>query len=167
MSQQFFKERILPCKNKLFRFALSITSNRITAEDVVQEVLIKMWQHREEWAGINNIEAWGMRMTKNLSIDKLRSKHNRTTELQTFQSPNDYRTPERIVENRDSLDYIKQLIQNLPEKQRQIMHLRDIEEFSYKEISDTLELSLSHVKTYLFRARSAVRSQLIKAGLHE
>lgn len=167
MPQQFFKEQILPCKNKLFRFALSITSNRIVAEDVVQEIMVKMWQKRAEWHNINNIEAWAMRMTKNLSIDKLRSKHNKTTELHSFQSPNDYLTPERIMENKDNLNFVKKLIHKLPEKQRQIMHLRDIEGFTYQEISDTLEVSLSQVKTYLFRARSAIRSQLIKTGLHE
>ncbi|MEO0779619.1 MAG: sigma factor, partial [Bacteroidota bacterium] len=106
-----FKQRILPIKNKLYRFSLRIVGNGPEAEDVVQEVMIKLWDQRDDWAKLQNIEAWSMRLTKNLSIDKLRSKHQRTSALAEGMdvvalSP----TPDRVVEARDSLNRVQQLM---------------------------------------------------------
>jgi RNA polymerase sigma factor (sigma-70 family) len=167
MSQDFFTETVLPIKNKLYRFALSITANSVEAEDIVQEVLIKIWQKKQDWDKVSNMEAWGMRMTRNLSIDKLRSKHKRVVELDTSYNGSDNHTPERIMLSKDTFDHIKKMMAELPEKQRATMQLRDIEGFSYKEISEALEIPLSQVKIYLFRARTAIRKKLKKSSLHE
>jgi RNA polymerase sigma-70 factor (ECF subfamily) len=167
MPQTFFKETILPIKNKLYRFALSITSNTVEAEDIVQEVLVKIWQKREDWDKVTNMEAWCMRMTRNLSIDKLRSKHRRVEELDINYNGSDNHTPERIMQNKDTFDYINKLMQKLPDKQRFIMQLRDIEGLTYKEISETLEIPLNQVKIYLFRARTAIRQKMLKSSLYE
>ena len=70
-----FKSEIIPYKNKLYRFAYRIVGNGAEAEDVVQEVMIKLWNQRGKLHQYNSIEAWCIQMTKNLSIDKTRSKH--------------------------------------------------------------------------------------------
>ncbi len=167
MPQTFFKETVLPIKNKLYRFALSITSSTVEAEDIVQEVLVKVWQKREEWDKVTNMEAWCMRMTRNLSIDKLRSKHRRVEELDINYNGSDNHTPEHIMQNKDTFDYIHKLMKKLPDKQRFIMQLRDIEGLTYKEISETLEIPLNQVKIYLFRARTAIRQKMLKSSLYE
>lgn len=167
MPQTFFKESILPLKNKLYRFALSITTNAVEAEDVVQEVLVKVWQKRDDWHKVTNMEAWCMRMTKNLSIDKLRSKHKRVEALDVNYNGSDNHTPERIMQSKDTLQFIENLMQKLPDKQRFIMQLRDIEGMTYKEISDALEIPLNQVKIYLFRARTAIRRKMLKSSLYE
>src|SRR6056300_55888 len=79
MDIQAFNKTISPIKDKLFRIAYNVVGNRMEAEDVVQEVFIKLWERREKMNEIDNIEAWSIRVTKNLSIDKLRSKHNKST----------------------------------------------------------------------------------------
>ncbi|MEL6637286.1 MAG: RNA polymerase sigma factor [Bacteroidota bacterium] len=162
MSLEKFKQRILPIKNKLYRFSLRIVGNGPEAEDVVQEVMIKLWDQRDDWAKLQNIEAWSMRLTKNLSIDKLRSKHQRTSALAEGMdvvalSP----TPDRVAEARDSLNRVQQLMAALPPKQRQVMELRDLNELSYREIAEALDLSLSQVKVNLHRARQFIKQQLI------
>ena len=167
MSQDFFTETVLPIKNKLYRFALSITANNVEAEDVVQEVLVKIWQKKQDWDKVSNMEAWAMRMTRNLSIDKLRSKHKKVVELDISYNGSDNHTPEKIVQSKDTFDHIKKLMAELPAKQRAAMQLRDIEGLSYKEISEALEIPLSQVKIYLFRARTAIRKKLIKSSLYE
>ena len=63
---------ILPLKNKLFRLALRITLDRAEAEDVVQETIIKVWNRREEWDQIENIEAFCLTVCRNLAVDKTR-----------------------------------------------------------------------------------------------
>jgi RNA polymerase sigma-70 factor (ECF subfamily) len=158
-----YKTTILPIKNKLYRFALGIIKDAAEAQDVVQEVLIKVWNKRDELDHINNIEAWCMRLTKNLAIDKLRSKHRRTEDIETTYSlSSSESTPFEQTAVKDSVSKIKNMIADLPQKQKEVILLRDIEGFSYQEISDTLNMSLAQVKTNLFRARQQIKALFLK-----
>ena len=164
MNLNEFKNTILPIKNKLFRFALSINNDRAEAEDIVQEVFIKIWNKREHLSQIDNLEAWCMKLTRNLTIDKLRSKHKRTRELDaTFDISSDEATPLAKAEAHDTIFRVKQFINQLPEKMRAVIQLRDIEEMTYKEISEILDMPINQVKINLFRARKQIRHQLIKS----
>ncbi len=160
MNLQAYKSNVLPLKNKLFRFALKMIHSVAEAEDIVQEVMIKVWDQRDSMKEIKNIEAWCVRLTKNLTLDKIKSKHSKTQsfavhmELETSKI-----SPHKQTELNDSMNKIKQLIQNLPEKQRQIIQLRDIEEFSYQEITEALGITIDQVKVNLFRARKTIRAQ--------
>lgn len=158
-----YKTTILPIKNKLYRFALGIIKDAAEAQDVVQEILIKVWNKRDELDHINNIEAWCMRLTKNLAIDKLRSKHRRTEDIETTYSlSSSESTPFEQTAVKDSVSKIKNMIADLPQKQKEVILLRDIEGFSYQEISDTLNMSLAQVKTNLFRARQQIKALFLK-----
>jgi RNA polymerase sigma-70 factor (family 1) len=158
MNHHDFKTQILPMKNRLFRFALGIVGQTAEAEDVVQEVFIKLWNNRQQLENITNVEAWCITATKNLSIDKLRSKHQRMVPMSAgFDLRDHSATPYEEAVTHDVFDQVRALINRLPEKQRDIMQLRDIEGMSYQEIADTLNVPMDQVKVYLFRARKAVR----------
>ncbi len=163
MSVDYFQKHILPIKDKLYRFAHRILKNAMEAEDVVQEVLLKIWQKRESWHEIQNIEALVMKMTKNLALDKLKSKHFQTNGLPDH---TDWRyeaaQPDEITEGSDLIGLIRQMMNDLPEKHRLVMQLRDIEGLSYEEISEVLEMPMSQLKINLFRARQSIREHLIK-----
>jgi len=162
MEIQEFKNKVIPFKNKLFRFALRIVGNAAEAEDVVQEVFIKLWNQREKLHTYNNLEAWSIRMTKNLSIDKTRSKHfNLGIIPDGFDISSNRENPHKMAEQHDTVSRIKIMIDKLPEKQKLVMQLRDIEGMSYKEIEDALSIPMNQVKVYLFRARKQIRTQLI------
>ena len=164
MNLKEFQTYILPHKNKLYRFAMSIVGNAVEAEDVVQEVFIKIWQNREKLNSLKSVEAWSMKLTKNLSIDKLRSKHRRTDGLEsTLSISSSDQTPDKAAEMNDTMSRIKNLMLSLPDKQRQVLQLRDIEGMSYDEISKILDLPLNQVKVNLFRARKLIRAKLIKS----
>ena len=156
----FFKNKILPLQSKLYRLAISVTGSRQEAEDVVQEILIKIWNKRDQWHLVNNMEAWSMRLTKNLSIDKLRSKHRRTEALEGTFELSDNRQVERQLAAKFTLEQVNDLIDLLPEKQKMVIHCRDIEGMSYKEIAESTGFELNQVKTYLFRARSNIRQKM-------
>lgn len=161
MDHQYFKTKILPIKNRLFRFALGIVGQAAEAEDVVQEVFIKLWNNRHQMETISNVEAWCITATKNLSIDKLRSKHQRLQPMAAgFDLSDHSATPYEAVVSDDVFHQVRNLMNRLPEKQRDIMQLRDIEGLSYQEIAEALHLPMDQVKVYLFRARKAVREGL-------
>lgn len=163
MSLMYFKQHILPAKDKLYRFAQSILKNAMEAEDVVQEVLVRIWQKRDSWHEIENMEAMTMKMTKNLALDKLKSKYNRTDRLPEYADwRDDTAQPDEVTESNDMIERIRNIMNELPEKHRLVMQLRDIEGLSYEEISQTLDMPMSQVKTNLFRARTHIREHLIK-----
>jgi RNA polymerase sigma-70 factor (ECF subfamily) len=155
-------------KNRLYRFALRMLGDVTEAEDVVQEVLVRLWNNREQMNQVQNMEAWCMRITKNLSLDHLRVQQRRV--MKTVEATPDIQnsglTPDVTTELDESMKHVHQLITGLPEKQRQVMHLRDVEGYSYQEICDMLELDMNQVKVNLFRARNAVREKLIKMNAY-
>lgn len=163
-----FESRVLPVKNKLFRFAFRMLGSSEEAKDVVQEVFIKVWNGREQIEEIQNMEAWCMRITRNLSLDKLRSRQRKSTDSMddAFDVREEGLTPHESTEIKESMVRINQLIAALPEKQRQVIHLRDVEGYSYNEICDIMELDMNQVKVNLFRARNAVREKLVKMNAY-
>ena len=168
MNLEAFQNRVLPAKNKLFRFANRLLENEEEAKDVVQDVLIKVWNGREKMGEILNWEAWCMRLTKNLALDRIRTRQRHHTDSITegFDIQQENLSPLETTELTESMQRINLLISALPEKQRQIMHLRDIEGYSYNEICEILDLELSQVKVNLFRARNAVREKLVKINAY-
>jgi RNA polymerase sigma factor (sigma-70 family) len=168
MNLEAFQNRILPAKNKLFRFAFKFLGNEEEAKDVVQEVLIKVWNGREQMSQIENWEAWCMRITRNLSLDRIRSMTRKQTEPieVSYNLQHQSLTPYENAEARESMQRITQFIADLPDKQRQVMHLRDVEGYSYNEICDILEIDLNQVKVNLFRARNSVREKLTKINAY-
>lgn len=164
MTAEDFKHQILPFKDKLYRFSMRILDNIAEAEDVVQEVMIKIWNDRDNLSRINNLEAWCMRLTKNLSIDKKRGKN-----FQLKAIPDNYDIvqsaagPQKLAELSDAMDKVTRLIQELPEEQKMAIQLRDIEGMSYKEIAEILDINMNKVKVNIHRARTFIRNKLIKA----
>ncbi len=168
MSTEAFMDLVLPVKNRLYRFALRMLGDVSEAEDVVQEVMMRLWNGRDQMDQIQNMEAWCMQITKNLSLDKLRlqQRTGKKTVEPSAEMQHDGLTPDATTELDESMQHIHHLITALPEKQRQVMHLRDVEGYSYQEICDILELDMNQVKVNLFRARNAVREKLIKMNAY-
>ena len=163
MKEISFRDDILPLKDKLFRVALRITFDRAEAEDIVQETLIKVWKKREEWDSLESIEAYCLTVAKNLAIDMRDKMVSQTEELTPVndQAQDDDNPYEKLVQ-KERLMLVNSLIEALPDKQRQIMQLRDIEEKSYQEIAETLDITEDQVKVNLFRARQKVKQGYLK-----
>ena len=159
-----FQTDILPLKNELFRMALRITQNREEAEDVVQETMIKVWNRRDQWPQLDSIEAFCLTICRNLSLDKLRRMDNQAQSLGDDIDPTDLShssNPEQITIQRDRSRMVRQLINELPERQRTCMQLRDIEGKSYRDIAQILDITEQQVKINIFRARQAVKERYL------
>lgn len=167
MTWAIFHEQIFPIRHKLYRFALRITGSTHEAEDVVQEVLEKVWKGSADQSGaVQNWEAWCMTLTRNRSLDKTRSRaHRRTMPLDSLSDrPSDGLSPAGTAEMQDLAEQARRLMHDLPEKQRLVMHLRDVEEMTYDEIAETLQIPLDQVKINLHRARKAIRNRLFEVS---
>src|SRR5688572_1592558 len=108
MNLEAFQNRVLPAKNKLFRFALRFLGNEEEAKDVVQEVFIKVWNGREQMDQVQNWEAWCMRITRNLSLDRIRSLNRKQTQPieGSFDVHNEALTPHESTESHESMQRI-------------------------------------------------------------
>jgi len=161
-----FQTDILPLKNELFRLALRITQNRFEAEDVVQETMLKVWKGRSDWDKIDNIEAYCLTVCRNLSLDKMRHMDNQVQNIEQESEPADRSysaNPEEQAIQHDRLQLVRQLISQLPEKQRTCMQLRDIEGKSYRDIATIIGISEEQVKVNIFRARQTIRERFQQA----
>lgn len=166
MRVEDFTGIIDPIKDKLYRYALRIVKNEMEAEDVVQEVIIKLWKKKEQFAEIDNKEAWCMTLTRNLSIDKTRSRKGRTESIEDYHHVKDRTSdPHSKAQSSDMMKHIMELMDTLPENQKSVLHLRDVEGYSYKEISKITTLSVDQVKVNLYRARKSMRDKLTNSNL--
>ena len=163
MQEISFRNDILPLKDKLFRLALRITLDRAEAEDVVQDTMIRVWNKRDEWQQFESVEAYCLIVAKNLAIDRSQKKDAQNVELSPEMAEEaDTSGPYDRLVNNERLKIIHRLIDELPEKQRLIMQLRDIEGESYKDIAKVLQLTEEQVKVNLFRARQKVKQRYIE-----
>lgn len=160
-----FRHDILPLKNLIFRTALRIVLNREEAEDIVQDTLVKLWERRKELEQVANLEAFALTMTRRLALDRKEKMDNRSVSLdeEAHDRPSEgFANSDQRLMRQETSDFIGQIINSLPEKQRTILQLRDIEGKNYKEIAETLSITESDVKVTLFRARSTVKEKILQ-----
>ena len=163
MTKEHFTIQVLPLQNKLYRYALSIVFDETLAQDIVQEVLLKLWDQRVKLLTIKNIEAWSIRMTRNLAYDKLKASSRKMEEIDAVPMSfvaNSF--PAEATENADLVDAIKEIMRDLPEKQKEIFRLRELMGYSNTEIEELLSLDHNQVKVNLFRARQKIKSKLLQ-----
>lgn len=159
MKEVNFRNDILPLKDILYRLALRITLNRAEAEDIVQDTLIKVWNRRDDWAQMDNIEAYSMTVCRNLALDRIERADNRTASLDDngTERPDTASSPLERTAQLDRIEIVRSLIDSLPEKQRSCIQLRDFEGRTYKEIARVLGISEEQVKVNIFRARQTIK----------
>ena len=168
MHLEYFKKEIIPLKDKLFRYALNYLKESSVAEDVIQEVFLKLWKKREEFYKIKNIEAWSMTMTRNLSLDLLKRNKVEFTDPVFIKEPvMRSGIPDNLIEQSELKSNVHEIIESLSEKQRQVVFLRDIEGYSYQEISEIIGIDQNLVKVTLFRARENLRKKLLNTDRYE
>jgi len=162
MNQSDFLKVVLPFKDKVFRLSKRLLTSTEEAEDATQELLFKLWKNRDKIPSYRNTEAFAMTMTKNYCYDRLKSKQ--ASNLTLIHS--NYKEKETSLENKleyiDSVDRVHLLINNLPDQQKLIIQLRDIEQYNFEEICEMVNMKPTAVRVSLSRARKTIREQLTK-----
>ncbi|WP_396193605.1 RNA polymerase sigma factor [Flavobacterium sp.] len=162
MNQKEFMQLVNPFKDKVFRMAKRLLVSTEEAEDATQEVLVKLWNKSENLDDYKSVEAVAMTMTKNYCLDQLKSKragnmrivHNNFTDKEAGL--------QKQVEDKDTWQWVEKIMNDLPEQQKLIVQMRDIEEMEFEEISDILGMNESAIRTALSRARKLIRETMIK-----
>ena len=162
MNQSEFLNMVMPFKDKVFRFSKRLLVSTEEAEDATQELYLKLWKNREKISSYKNVEAFAMTMTKNYCFDRLKSKQASNLSLVHSNYKENGTSLDKKTNLNDSVSIVHQLIAKLPEQQRMIIQLRDVEQYEYEEIGKMLDLKPTAVRVALSRARKVIREELIK-----
>ena len=158
---------IQSAQDRIYRLAARIVGEGAAA-DVTQDVLLAGWREREQLQQLEDPASYLLKVTRHRAIDTLRSERSRQQRESALAVPDMHATtPHQLAETKDTLNRIERLMRELPEAQRSVLHLRDVEGFSYQEISVATGLSEAQVKTYLHRGRKALRSLLLTNKLYQ
>lgn len=167
MNAEEFIEKVMPVNAKLYRFALRLLSNREEAEDIVQETILRLWDRRKKLINYKSVDALAMMITKNLCIDYLKSGKNHRIDMEIIPGFTDSVSQHHEFEVKDSLKNVNKIIDRLPDQQKIIIQLRDIEGYSFEEISGIMNLNINTIRVNLSRARKFVRDTLSKTYDYE
>lgn len=169
MDAESFKRKYLSFHPKLYRIAYALVENKANAEDILQDTYFKLWNKRDELPEMENPEAFCVTLVKNLCLDFLRSPRakRRETEIEEVFTLATDSSPEKELETKEKEQQIRQLINRLPDNQRQVLRLRGINDCSIDEIEQITGLSAVNIRVLLSRARKAIREQFDKLYEYE
>jgi len=164
MKSSEFKLLVMPYSSRLYRMAFRLMSNREEAEDIVQEVYVKLWGMRNELNKYNSIEALAIRITRNLCLDHLRRRKVNLDAMKAERLKEESHSisPAESLEKKEEAEMIHTLIAALPEPQRSLVHLRHLEGKEYEEISEMVNMNVNAIRVSISRARKQMREMLEK-----
>ncbi len=160
MTQTDFVTLVMPFKDKVFRLAKRLLVSKEEAEDATQEILLKLWSNQNKIEDYKNVEAFSMTMTKNLCLDRLKSKQAQNLKIVHSNYQDHTISLQKQIELNDSINWVSKIMNELPEQQKIIVQLRDIEQYDFAEIAKVLEMNETAVRVALSRARKTIREQL-------
>ena len=165
MNQKEFLDMVLPIKDNLYRLARRFLISSDEAEDAVQEVFLKLWKNKEAIKQYRTPQAYAYAMTKNYCLDRLKSKQ--ASNLKLVHTNFENRTNlEQHIEAKDGVSLLFKLMETLPEQQKNILHLRDVEQLEFSEIAKITNTSQANVRVALSRARKKIKDLLLKQYNH-
>lgn len=160
MIQQAFLIKINPVKQKMYRLALRLLISKEAAEDATQEVIIKLWNRRDKIKDYTNFEAFALTTTKNYCLDELKAKKNNNLRIVHQNFENNSISLQRELEVKDELYWIDKIVNDLPQQQKIIFQLRDIEQLEFDEIIEITKMKPTAVRVALSRARKKIKESL-------
>ncbi len=154
-----FNKQIISLRDQLFRLAKSMLRNSDAAQDAVQDLNMKLWEKRNQLDEVENLPAFAMRAMRNQCLDAIRQ-HKEEAEISTeimYEGPN----PHQTIESIDMATRIRILIDRLPELQRTVIKMRDVEGLEISEIAYITNLNANAVTVNLSRARQKIRELIL------
>ena len=163
MNHLEFINLVQPFKDKLYRLAHRLLVSAEEAEDVTQEMLLRLWTKKEILNQYKSVEAFAMTMTKNYCLDQLKSKRASHLKIEKADFVDNSVQLTNQLESNDSLNWIDIIMKQLPEQQKLVIQLRDIEQYDFNKIAEMLDMNETAVRVTLSRARKTIREKMLKA----
>lgn len=136
------------------------------AHDVVQDCLIKIWQNRQKLPEVKSVDSWVMRITRNQCYDWVKmNRYSLWVDKDINRDDigmNETTGADQKTLVNDQINWLKKVIETLPQKQKEIYHLREVEELTYQEIAEVMSLTLAEVKVTLHRTREKIKENIKK-----
>jgi len=164
-----FRAFINEHQTRVFNIILNRVQQVQDAEEITQDVFVDVYRKSELFRGDASVNTWLYRIAMNKCIDRLRKRGRRnswnipgflTSMYKEKNEPQDFYHPGIAAENREKAAILFRAMKQLPEKQHTAWTLSELENLSYKEISEIMELSISSVESLLFRARQKLKKIL-------
>ena len=160
MDAREFKQRFLPHHRLLYRVAYQLTGNAQDAEDLLQDLYLKLWQKRDDLPDAAMKEAYLATMIRNLFIDQRRLKHvDASAELKNEDGPPDERSLDRQIDARDEVRQMEGLISELSERDAKIIQMHLVDDCSYEEIERDTGLSQGNIRIIVMRTKKKLKQQ--------
>ena len=161
MTPEEFRKTILPEGRRLYALAFRYLNNRQEAEDTVQEVMMKLWEERNN-NRFANTAAWCTTVTRNKCIDTLRrNKRLRLQDINEVEGAGEYGANHRSVsDDHEAAEMIGTIVSRMKEPYRSAVILRDMEGYSYEEAAEAIQTSINALRTMLSRARKKIRDEM-------
>ena len=163
MTKKKKKKTVYSLKNEMFRFAKKFLMSADEAEDVVMDLMMKFWQKKQELLAVENLKSFVMRSVKNECLNRL--KHHEVK--LGFASQTKHTSELYQIETNNMREQILGFISQLPEKQKMVIHLKDVEEYEISEIAGIMEMEENAVRVNLMRARQKVKESINKLYAYE
>lgn len=162
MNQNEFMQLTDSFKDKVFRLSKRLLVSTEEAEDATQEVLVKLWNKKEGLSGYHSIEALAMTMTKNYCLDQLKSKRAGNLKIVHTNFTDREAGLQQKVEDNDNWNWVEKIMNQLPDQQKMIVQMRDIEQFEFDEIAKIMEMKETAIRVALSRGRKTIREYMTK-----
>lgn len=162
MTAEEFKKSVIPFSRKLYPMLFRILKNEEETRDALQDLMVKLWNKKNELERCSNQTAYIITVAKNYSYDLLKKKRPaRISEKEEHKILN-LEANEINPETREKYEHVHKTIEKLPEKYRQIIRLRDIDGFSFEEIKEMTGYEVPYLRVILSRARLKVKQEVEK-----
>lgn len=164
MSEQEFNKVWLPLNPNLYRLAFYILENEADAWDAVQDLYLKLWTARDSLDDVSNPLAYSIRILRNQCLDRLRRARVRRSEDLDALEQADTGPADGGLSGKEDLARVRKYIGQLPDRQREVLTLRVLEELEYDEIARRMGISQVNVRVTLTIARKTLRQKMEKAS---
>jgi RNA polymerase sigma-70 factor (ECF subfamily) len=149
----------------VFNYILRLTGDRALAEDLTQEVFLRVFQGLPRFSLRCKFTTWLFQVTKNRVLDELRARERRPHAVATLDDLPALEMIDRPIEQGETIDALWRAVHDLNPDLKMALLLRDIVGLPYNEIADALEITLSTVKWRIFKAREEVQVALAREGI--
>ena len=150
---------VIPIGDKMYRIAFRLLEDSEAAKDVLQDLFLKLWEKRDELERINSIDAFACTVLRNKCLDKLRFQKP-TVDVEVLKNLGN--NPEAAFDQVEGIAEMRKLMRMLPERQRVIMQMRDIDSCTFEEIAVVVDTTVNNVRVQLCIARKWIKEELMK-----